>query len=131
MLLDRTPHLLRINILVPLRTRDRAMLVGVGLDQARIDRKAFTPDQAGRNARAHDTFEHAPEDGAIAEALVARTREHRMIRDLVLDREPTKPTIRKVHLHLKAQCSLRTDRKYIANDEHPDHQHRIDRGPAN
>ena len=26
------------------------MLVGVGLDQARIDRKAFTANQAGRDA---------------------------------------------------------------------------------
>jgi hypothetical protein len=46
----RAPRRLRINILVPLCARDRAMLVGVSLDQARINRKAFTPDQAGRNA---------------------------------------------------------------------------------
>src|ERR1700687_132405 len=44
-LFDRAPRRLRINILVPLCARDRAMLVGVSLDQARIDRKAFTPDQ--------------------------------------------------------------------------------------
>src|SRR6202035_682937 len=70
-LLDRAPRPHRINILVPLRTRDRAMLVGVGLDQARINSKAFTTDQAGRNACPNDTLENAPEDGAVAKALVA------------------------------------------------------------
>jgi hypothetical protein len=45
-----------------------------------------------------------------------------MIRDLVLDREPTK-----VHLHLTAQRALRTDRKHVVDNEHPEHQHRIDR----
>ena len=47
------------------------MLVGVGLDQARINSKAFTTDQAGRNAGPDDTLEHAPEDGAVAKPLVA------------------------------------------------------------
>ena len=53
-----------------------------------------------------------------------------MIRNLVLDREPAKPAISKVHLHLTAQRPLRADCKHIANDEHPDHQHRINRGAA-
>ena len=44
---DRATRLLRINNLVPLRARDRAMLVGVGLDQARIDGKAFTAESLG------------------------------------------------------------------------------------
>src|SRR5260221_8391902 len=39
-----------------------------------------------------------------------------MIRDLVLDREPTKPTIREVHLHITAQCPLRADREHVADD---------------
>jgi hypothetical protein len=60
--------------------------------------KPLPPTRPAAMHAAHDTFEHAPEDGAIAEGLVARTREHRMIRDLVLDREPTKPAIRKVHV---------------------------------
>src|ERR1700730_7020348 len=30
-------------------------------------------------------------------------------------------------LPLRAQPPLRTDRKHIAHDQHPDHQHRIDR----
>ena len=47
------------------------MLVGVGLDQARIDSKAFATDQVGRNAGPNDTLEHAPEDGTVAKSLVA------------------------------------------------------------
>ena len=50
-----------------------------------------------------------------------------MIGDLVLDAEPAKPAIGQIDLHLSADAPLRADRKHVADDEHPDHQHRIDR----
>ena len=71
----------RIAILVPILTRDRALLVGVGRDQARIDGKAFAANQTGRDARLDDPLEHPAENIAVAEALVAGARERRMIRD--------------------------------------------------
>ena len=49
------------------------MLVGVGLDQAGINSKAFTTDQVGRNAGPNDTLKHAPEDSTVAKSLVACT----------------------------------------------------------
>jgi hypothetical protein len=50
-----------------------------------------------------------------------------VIRDLTFNREPAKPAIGKVHSHITAQRPLRSDREHVADDEHPDHQHRIDR----
>src|SRR6185295_15784534 len=50
-----------------------------------------------------------------------------MIRDSVLDAQPAEPTIGKVHLHFTADQPLRTDRKDIPHDQHPDHQLWIDR----
>lgn len=47
--------------------------------------------------------------------------------DLAFNREPTKPAIGKVHSHITAQRPLRSDRKRVADDERPDHQHWIDR----
>ena len=49
------------------------MLVGVGLDQARIDSKAFTADEAGCDACSDDALKHSAEDVAVAEPLVAGT----------------------------------------------------------
>ena len=69
-------------------------------------------------------------DAAIAEPLIAGPRKRRVIWDLVLNREPAKPAIGKVHSHITAQRPLRADREHIADDEHPDHQHRIDRWPT-
>jgi hypothetical protein len=46
------------------------------------------------------------------------------------NRKPTKPTIGEVYLHLTAQRPLRADRKHVADDQHPDHEPRIDRGPT-
>src|SRR5262249_37607294 len=40
---------LRVTVLVPIFAGDRALLVGVGGDQARIDRKALPTDTLSRN----------------------------------------------------------------------------------
>ncbi|MBR1235585.1 hypothetical protein JQ611_26455 [Bradyrhizobium sp. AUGA SZCCT0182] len=52
----------RIAILAPILTCDRTLLVGICLDQARINRKTFATNQTGRNARLDDTFENATKD---------------------------------------------------------------------
>jgi hypothetical protein len=70
----------------------QGLIFGISLDQAGVDRKALTIDKASRNASLDDTFEHAAENIAVAQALVARTREHRVIRHLVLKAKPTEPT---------------------------------------
>src|ERR1700685_3589405 len=53
-----------------------------------------------------------------------------MIRGGTLDAEPAEPAIGKVQLHFTTEQSLRTDRKDISNNQHPDHQFRIDRRAA-
>jgi hypothetical protein len=64
---------------------------------------------------------------ALAKALVAVTRKHRMIRDRMLNTELAEPPIGEVHLNFTADQPFRTDRKDISHDEHPDHQLRINR----
>jgi len=56
---------------VPVLTHNRPLLVGVGMDQARVDCKTFAADQAGRDARLDDPLEYATENIPLAEALVA------------------------------------------------------------
>ena len=58
-------------------------------------------------------------------------RERRVIRYLVVKIEATKPAVRKVKLKLLAQPPLGADAVTIADDQHPDHQLGINRGPAN
>ena len=47
------------------------MLLASACDQARIHRKAFTADEAGRDARADDPLEEPAGDAAVTEALIA------------------------------------------------------------
>jgi hypothetical protein len=47
--------------LLPFGARDRALLVGISDNQARINRKALTADQAGCNAGFNDTLENPAE----------------------------------------------------------------------
>src|SRR6201988_1963992 len=58
------------------------------------------------------------------------TAEHRMAGYPILDAELAKPPICQIDLQLGAQSPLRADRKHIANYQHPDHQHRVDRRPT-
>ena len=46
-------------------------------------------------------------------------------------KSPHEPkAVGEVHLHLAAQGPLRADREYVTGDEHPDHEHRINRRTA-
>jgi hypothetical protein len=67
---------------------------------------------------------------ASPKTLVPRPPERRMIGDLVLNAQLAKPPIGQIDLHLSAEPPLRADREHIAHNQHPDHQHRIDRGAA-
>src|SRR6516165_6164520 len=60
----------------------------------------------GCNARPDDALKYEPEDIAIPETLVTRPREHRVIRNFVLDAKPAEPAIGKVDLDFAAQRSL-------------------------
>ena len=62
---------------VSFHARNRAALVGIGLDQAGVHGKAVTADKAGRNTCPDNAFEHRTENIMIAETLVACTPEHR------------------------------------------------------
>jgi hypothetical protein len=74
-------------------TRDRALLVGIGLDQVRIDGEAFAIHQTGGNARLNDPLGHAARNISPAEMLFPGARECRMIPDSILDTEIAEPAI--------------------------------------
>jgi hypothetical protein len=58
---------------VPVPPRNRPLLIGVSLDQARVNCKAFAADQTGRDARLDDPLEYATKNIPLTEALVAGT----------------------------------------------------------
>src|SRR5262245_61141832 len=129
-LLHGAPLSLWITRLLAIRAVDRTLLAGVSYNQARIDRKPFTPDYPSRNTCLNNPLEDATEDVAVTEAFVAGPLDRRMIRDLVLDAQTAEPAVRQVDLNLPAEQPLRADGKNVANDEHPDHQHRVNRRAA-
>src|SRR5258707_10125350 len=75
-------------------------------------------------------LEHVAEHPAVTEPLVPGTRERRMIRNLVLDAQAAEPAVCQVNVHLAAEHPLRADGENVPNDEHPDHEHRVNRRSA-
>src|SRR5262249_7453957 len=74
-------------------------------------------------------LEHLAQDVAIAKPAVAINRERRMIGNLVVELEAADPTITEMEFDLFAQLPFKADSIAVADNEHPDHQLRIDRGP--
>src|ERR1044072_3143718 len=52
-----------------------------------------------------------------------------MIRNLVIEFESAEPAIAEMKFDLLAQLPFKADAIAVADNEHPDHQLRIDRGP--
>src|SRR5204862_5687614 len=88
-------------------------------------------DEARVHAHTHDSFEDLAQDIAITEAAVAIDRKCRVVRNLVVKIEPAEPPIRKVKRNLLAKPPLETHAVAVADDQHPEHELGVDRGPAN
>ena len=58
---------------------------------------------------------------------MAIDRKGRVVGNLVFKPEPAEPPVGQVKLDLLAQPTLETDRIAVADQQHPDHQLRIDR----
>jgi len=52
-----------------------------------------------------------------------------MIKDLVIEFEAAEPAIGEMKLDLFAQLSFKADAIAVPDNEHPNHQLRVDRGP--
>jgi len=101
---------------------------GVGFYDARINCEALALDETCIHARSDHRLEHLTEDVAISKTAVAIDRERRMIRNLVFEFETAEPAMMK--FDLLAQPPLEADAIAVADDEHSDHQLRVDRGSA-
>src|SRR5258706_5654032 len=97
---------LSIALLDPLRAWDRPLLVGVRRDQARINRKLLTTDQPRRNTCLNDTLKDPAKNVVVTEPLIAGSREHRMVRNLVFDAQAAKPAERQIDPDLASEQSF-------------------------
>src|SRR6202790_5596223 len=70
------------------------------------------------------------QDLALPEAAKPIHRERRMVRNLIVEIELAEPAVSKVQRYFLAQPTLMTNAIAVTDQEHPDHQLGIDRGPA-
>jgi len=112
----------------PRGTVDPGGLTHLGPDQAGVDGKAFAADQTFVDATLQHGLEQPPQQIAVAEPAVAVLREGRMIRHRTAGPEAAEPPVGQVQVNFFAEPTLRADAKTVTDDQHPDHQLRIDRG---
>ena len=105
------------------------LLVRVRLDQAGVSREAVATDKPFSHAAPHCRLEQLAQEITIAEAAMTVLREGRVIRHVALQTEPAEPPIGQVQMHFLAEPALRANAAAIADEQHPDHQFQVDRGP--
>ncbi len=76
-----------------LRSLNATLPVGVGLDQAGVDREAVAAHEPLRHAAAHHLLEEMAQQIAVAEAAMAVLREGGMLGDIALQAEPAEPPV--------------------------------------
>src|SRR6516164_8858428 len=103
---------------------------GIGLHHARVYREALALDKTSGHAGCNHALEDMPQDLALTEAAEPVHRECRMVRNLVVEIELAEPAVSKVQRHFLTQPALVTNAIAVTDQEHPDHQFGINRGPA-
>ena len=115
---------------VPFDARRGALLIGIRRDQAGINRKVLTTDQPLGDAALENRLENLPQQITVAEAPMPVLRECRVVGNAIGKIEPTEPPICQVQMNLFAQPPFRPDPQALSDQQHPDHQFRIDRWPS-
>src|SRR5215472_14471670 len=111
-LIDRSAGSLRWKSLV---TFDPPLSIGIGLDQARVDGKSFTPDQPLLDAAAQDALEHATEEIALPETAMPVLGKRRVIRHYPIQTEPTEPPVGQIEVNLIAQTPFRSNAEAVTD----------------
>ena len=91
-------------------------------DDTGVDREGFAPDDPFLHAAPHNGLEQLAQKIAFTETAVAVLGKGRMIGNVAVEPQPTKPAIRQIEVDLVAQPTLRANAKAIANNQHPHHQ---------
>src|SRR6476620_10979499 len=108
----------------------RALLVGIGSNQAGIDRKGSPVDQPLGDAAPDHGLEQPSQQIAVTEAPMPILGERRVVRHLAIEPEPTEPAVGEVQVNLLAQPPFGTNAVAVANQQHPDQKFGINRRPA-
>jgi len=98
-------------------------------DQAAVDREALAAGETLVDAALQDRLKQAAQEVALPKAAMAVLGEGGVVWDASLQTEVAKPAIGEVQVNLLAEASLGADAEAVADDQHPDHQLRIDRRP--
>jgi hypothetical protein len=95
-----------------------------------VDGKTFTTDQAPLDTALQHGLKQSAQQVAVAKAAMPVLREGRVIGHLASQAEAAEPAVRQFQVDFLAQPLLGADAEAVGDDQHPDQQFRVDRGPT-
>src|SRR4051794_21180320 len=106
-------------------TRRAAASAGICLHHTGIDREAFTTHQTLAHAALDNAFEHVAKGITVTKATMSILREGRMVRHHIFETQAAEPAVRQVQVNLLTQAAFGADPEAVSDDQHADHQLRI------
>jgi hypothetical protein len=100
------------------------------MHETAVNREAFAGNDAGLTTLLDNFLKQHAVNVALAKPAIEVLREGRMIRHSSFQSQPAEPAIGQVKMHLIVQLPLGTNAIGVANEQHPQHQFRINRGAA-
>src|SRR6202042_2960127 len=100
-------------------------------DDTGVDREGLASHDPFFHAAPHHGLEQLAKEIARAKTTVAVLGERRMIGDVAVEPQATEPAVRQIEVDLVAQPPFGANAEAVADNEHPDHQLRIDRRASN
>jgi hypothetical protein len=82
------------------------------------------------DAACQNILKQLPKKVAVAEMVVAVLGEGRVVGNCVGQIQAAEPAINQIEMNFFANTALRTDPHALADNQHPDHEFRIDRRSA-
>ena len=101
----------------------------IGNNHAGVDGEGLASHDPFFHAARQHGFEQLAQQIALAKAAMSVLGKRRMIGNLGVEPQSAEPAIGQIEIDLLAQPTLGTNAEAVADDEHPDHQLRINRGP--
>src|SRR6202042_982183 len=96
-------------------------------DDTGVDREGLASHDPFFHAAPHHGLEQLAKEIARAKTTVAVLGERRMIGGVAVEPQATEPAVRQIEVDLVAQPPFGANAEAVADNEHPDHQLRIDR----
>src|SRR5512135_2130191 len=110
--------------------RNATVMIGIGLDETAVHRHVLALYQSGLDTTGDDLLKQFLKQLRLLKPSMPVLGKGRVVRNLLIESQPSEPAPRQMHAHLFHQFPLARHPVEIANQEHAQQQFWVDGWPS-